>query len=81
MIFATKPTIVGHRGFGAGERAGYRENTLESYLAAVAHGLSWIELCPGMTPTLWEQILAGAGQRITHEAVAEAGRVQPQDLG
>ena len=44
MIFATKPTIVGHRGFGAGERAGYRENTLESYLAAVAHGLSWIEL-------------------------------------
>ena len=44
MIFETKPTIVGHRGFGAGERAGYRENTLESYLAAVAHGLSWIEL-------------------------------------
>ena len=44
MIFETKPAIVGHRGFGAGERAGYRENTLESYLAAVAHGLSWIEL-------------------------------------
>src|SRR5262249_59473490 len=44
MIFATKPTIVGHRGFGAGERAGYCENTLESCLAAVAHGLSWVEL-------------------------------------
>ena len=44
MIFETKPTIVGHRGFGAGTPAGYRENTLESYLAAVAHGLSWIEL-------------------------------------
>jgi glycerophosphoryl diester phosphodiesterase len=29
MIFATKPTIVGHRGFGAGERAGYRENALD----------------------------------------------------
>jgi glycerophosphoryl diester phosphodiesterase len=44
MIFETKPTIVGHRGFGSGTRDGYRENTLESYLAAVAHGLSWIEL-------------------------------------
>jgi len=44
MIFETKPTIVGHRGFGSGTRDGYRENTLESYLAAAAHGLSWIEL-------------------------------------
>ena len=44
MIFESKPTIVGHRGFGAGTRGGYPENTLESYLAAVAHGLSWIEL-------------------------------------
>ena len=44
MIFETKPTIVGHRGFGSGTRGGYRENTLESYRAAVAHGLSWIEL-------------------------------------
>src|SRR5215468_10097412 len=44
MIFATKPAIVGHRGFGAGTRSGYPENTLESCLAAVAHGLSWVEL-------------------------------------
>src|SRR6266702_4172655 len=44
MIFDSKPAIIGHRGFGAGERDGYRENTLESYLAAVAHGLAWIEL-------------------------------------
>jgi len=44
MIFETKPTIVGHRGFGARTRDGYRENTLESCLAAVAHGLSWVEL-------------------------------------
>lgn len=44
MIFDPKPAIVGHRGFGAGERGGYRENTLESYLAAVDHGLTWIEL-------------------------------------
>jgi glycerophosphoryl diester phosphodiesterase len=44
MIFEAKPTIVGHRGFGSGTRDGYRENTIESYLAAVAQGLSWIEL-------------------------------------
>jgi glycerophosphoryl diester phosphodiesterase len=44
MIFEAKPTIVGHRGFGAGAPGGYAENTLESYLAAVAHGLSWVEL-------------------------------------
>lgn len=44
MIFDPKPAIVGHRGFGAGERDGFRENTLESYLAAVAHGLTWVEM-------------------------------------
>jgi hypothetical protein len=44
MVFDPKPAIIGHRGFGAGERNGYRANTLESYLAAVAHGLTWIEL-------------------------------------
>ena len=40
MIFDTKPSIVGHRGFGSGQRGGYRENTVGSFLAAVACGLS-----------------------------------------
>jgi glycerophosphoryl diester phosphodiesterase len=44
VIFEKKPTLVGHRGFGAGTRDGFQENTLASYLAAVEHGLSWIEL-------------------------------------
>jgi glycerophosphoryl diester phosphodiesterase len=44
VIFDRKPAVVGHRGFGAGEPGGYRENTMGSYQAAVAHGLSWIEL-------------------------------------
>ena len=44
MIFDTKPTVIGHRGFGSGESRGCRENTIDSYLAAVSHGLSWIEL-------------------------------------
>lgn len=44
MIFDPKPAIIGHRGFGSGERDGHRENTLESYLAALSHGLTWVEL-------------------------------------
>jgi glycerophosphoryl diester phosphodiesterase len=44
MIFAGKPSVVGHRGFGAGQPGGYRENTMASYQAALDHGLAWIEL-------------------------------------
>jgi glycerophosphoryl diester phosphodiesterase len=44
VIFDARPTLVGHRGFGAGERAGYRENTVESFQAAAASGLPWVEL-------------------------------------
>ncbi len=44
MIFAAKPTVVGHRGFGRGMSGGYAENTVESCLAAVAAGLPWIEI-------------------------------------
>jgi len=44
MIFDSKPSIVGHRGFGAGNPGGYRENTVASFLAAVACGLYWVEL-------------------------------------
>lgn len=44
MIFAGEPTVVGHRGFGAGKPGGYPENTLASCQAALDHGLTWIEL-------------------------------------
>ena len=44
MIFDAQPSIVGHRGFGSGHRGGYRENTVASFLAAVACGVSWVEL-------------------------------------
>jgi len=44
VIFDAKPTIVGHRGFGSGQRGGYRENTVASFRAAVASGLSAVEL-------------------------------------
>ena len=44
MIFDGQPTVLGHRGFGAGAPGGFAENTPESFRAAVRHGLSWIEL-------------------------------------
>ena len=34
MIFDVKPAVVGHRGFGSDGSRGYRENSLESFLAA-----------------------------------------------
>ncbi len=43
-VFAAKPAVVGHRGFGRGVSGGHRENTVESCLAAVASGLTWIEI-------------------------------------
>ena len=44
MIFAEKPAVVGHRGFGRGTQRGFAENTVESCLAAVESGVSWIEI-------------------------------------
>ncbi|GAA4235570.1 glycerophosphodiester phosphodiesterase [Actinomadura meridiana] len=50
MIFESTPTVIGHRGHGSGapippSAAGpVAENTLPSLLAAVAAGLSWVEI-------------------------------------
>jgi glycerophosphoryl diester phosphodiesterase len=44
VIFDVKPAVVGHRGFGSGGAGGYRENSVESFLAAAAGGATWVEL-------------------------------------
>ncbi|TYK53522.1 glycerophosphodiester phosphodiesterase [Actinomadura decatromicini] len=50
MIFDRTPTLIGHRGHGSGDvvppgaAAPVAENTLPSLLAAVAGGLSWVEI-------------------------------------
>jgi glycerophosphoryl diester phosphodiesterase len=44
VIFAAKPEVVGHRGCGRGMSGGFRENTVESCLAAVKAGLTWLEI-------------------------------------
>lgn len=43
-IFEPKPAVIGHRGLGRGQVGSYTENTLGSYLAAVQHGVRWVEV-------------------------------------
>lgn len=43
-VFLQHPTLVGHRGMGEGVVAGYAENTLASFLAAVEAGAGWVEV-------------------------------------
>lgn len=48
-VFTAPPQLAGHRGMGRGVVDGYRENTLESFLAAVACGVDWVEVDARMT--------------------------------
>jgi glycerophosphoryl diester phosphodiesterase len=43
-VFADVPVLCGHRGSGRGVVRGRRENTIESFRAAVAGGLRWVEV-------------------------------------
>lgn len=43
-VFGPGPAILGHRGLGRGTVDGVHENTLESFLAAVALGIDWVEV-------------------------------------
>lgn len=44
MVFEDTPVLCGHRGSGRGVVDGRLENTLDSCLAALAAGLSWVEV-------------------------------------
>jgi glycerophosphoryl diester phosphodiesterase len=83
VIFEVKPTIVGHRGSGAGDAAPYRENSVESFLAAVDSGLSWVELDAQRSSdgelVLWHDPVTPAGDFIvtrTADELAAAGIVR-----
>lgn len=43
-VFTKPGTLIGHRGMGAGVVDGYRENTLESFLACARAGIDWVEV-------------------------------------
>jgi glycerophosphoryl diester phosphodiesterase len=42
-VFGTRPALIGHRGLGCGTVSGHRENTLDSFTAAVELGMQWVE--------------------------------------
>ena len=42
-VFGDGPAVIGHRGLGCGVVAGYRQNTLSSFAAAVCGGARWVE--------------------------------------
>jgi glycerophosphoryl diester phosphodiesterase len=43
-VFGSRLALLGHRGLGRGTVDGVLENTLESFLAAVALGIDWVEV-------------------------------------
>jgi glycerophosphoryl diester phosphodiesterase len=65
-VFVDVPVLCGHRGSGRGVVRGERENTLGSFRAAVAAGLSWVEVDARVTA---DGVLVAC-----HEAVAADGR-------
>ena len=75
MIFDAPPAIVGHRGFGAGLAGGYRENSVESFLAAAAQGVPWVELDARRSSdgelVLWHDPVTPDGLLIVTQTAAE----------
>jgi glycerophosphoryl diester phosphodiesterase len=65
-VFVDVPVLCGHRGSGRGVVRGEPENTLGSFRAAVAAGLSWVEVDARVTA---DGVLVAC-----HEAVAADGR-------
>lgn len=79
MIFDEPPAIVGHRGYGAGLAGGYRENSVESFLAAAGQGVPWVELDARRSNdgelVLWHDPLTAEGLLIVGQTAAELAAV------
>jgi glycerophosphoryl diester phosphodiesterase len=75
VIFDAKPSVVGHRGFGAGRPGGYRENSVDSFLAAAASGVPWVELDARRSAdgelVLWHDPVTPSGLPIEERTVGQ----------
>lgn len=87
MIFEYKPSVVGHRGSGAGQADGYQENSLEGFLAAAVRGVPWIELDVRRSRDgelmIWHDPATPDGQLIrdhTADELADAGIVRLDEV-
>lgn len=65
-VFKDVPALCGHRGSGRGIVGGTRENTLDSFRAAVAGGVEWVEVDARTTA---DRVLVAR-----HDAVVDDGR-------
>jgi glycerophosphoryl diester phosphodiesterase len=75
-VFADTPVLCGHRGSGRGEH----ENTLESYRAAVACGLRWVEVDARITA---DDVLVARHDPVTGDGrfIAELTAAETDELG
>jgi glycerophosphoryl diester phosphodiesterase len=87
VIFDAPPAVVGHRGLGAGQPGGYRENSVASFLAAADCGVPWVELDARRSAdgelVLWHDPVTPEGDLIvgrTAEELAAAGIVTLDDV-
>jgi glycerophosphoryl diester phosphodiesterase len=77
-VFGAGPVLIGHRGLGCGVVRGHRENTLGSFAAAAALGMSWVEA--DVRRTRDDVLVVGHdeaypdGTRVADVAAAEADR-------
>lgn len=75
MIFDAKPSVIGHRGYGARGRSAYGENTLPAFAAAVRAGATWVELDARRSSDgalmLWHDPLTPSGAPVTDRTAAE----------
>jgi glycerophosphoryl diester phosphodiesterase len=69
-VFADPPVLCGHRGSGKGIVEGHSENTLDSFRAAVAAGLRWVEVDARVNA---DDVLVSR-----HDPVVEDGRLVSQ---
>jgi glycerophosphoryl diester phosphodiesterase len=65
-VFDDVPVLCGHRGSGRGVVDGHAENTLDSFRAAVASGLRWVEVDARITA---DRVLVAR-----HDPTVEDGR-------
>jgi glycerophosphoryl diester phosphodiesterase len=87
LIFEYKPSVVGHRGSGAGQPDGYQENSLEAFLAAAVSGVPWVELDARRSSDgelmLWHDPVTPDGELIlaqTAEKLAAKGIVRLDEV-
>jgi glycerophosphoryl diester phosphodiesterase len=76
-VFDVVPVLCGHRGSGRGIVGGQRENTLGSFRAAVAAGITWVEVDVRRSS---DGVLVASHDPIESAPAAELGLMRIEEL-